>query len=74
MIPALLFAAAIGVAAFLGGCLFGGVRFVDRLADADRDRDEFARRLNRILGTQQPDAEPDSQLAGIYAIARGETV
>ena len=74
MIPVTIIAVAVSTFAFLGGCLFGGARTVEKLAYAERDRDEFRRRLNRIIETERPDVEAHPKLALLYAVAKGDMV
>ena len=74
MIPMIAIAALVAVVAFAGGCLAGGIRAVEKLTAAENDRDEFKRRLNRILEADIGLANPDPKLASIFAFARGERV
>lgn len=74
MIVTILVALAAATVAFLGGALLGGLGTLEKLADAQSERDEFKRRLNRILETDHGHALPSSVRAQIYALARGETI
>ncbi|EQA97303.1 hypothetical protein [Sphingobium sp. HDIP04] len=72
MIGALIFAAVTASVGFLAGCLWGGIGLVEKLAAADNEREEFKRRLNRILETDVGIATPGTLPAVIYSLARGE--
>lgn len=74
MIPVIICAAAACAVAFLAGCLAGGIRTVEKLADTEQQRDEMKRRLNRILETERPGIEAHPKLVMIYDVARGAKV
>ncbi len=74
MIPVTIIAAVVGFLGYLGGCLHGGARMVEKLTFAERERDEMRRRLNRIIETERPDIEAHPKLALLYAVAKGDMV
>ncbi len=74
MIPAIIFAAVAGLIGFLGGSLCGGLKMVDRPEGAENQRDEYQRRLNRILETEQPEVEAHPKLVLLYQVARGARI
>lgn len=74
MIPAIIFAAVAGAIGFLGGCLRGGLTMIDRLEGAESEREEYQRRLNRILETENPNVEGHPKLVLLYDFARGTRI
>lgn len=74
MILAITFAVVAGTVGFLGGCLWGGIHVAERLAGAESLRDEYQRRLNRIIETDSGVPVTHPMLELHYAVAKGERV